>query len=290
MANPQSIDQIIASMPTVPAETHETHEGKEQEPSPEEIAQKKAEAKIKQSWAYAQKIFEKVLYDEKAFEAQFPDVSNEEIFSAHSQLITQIATRICLKPQHRRLIIDERNKKLFRFLTYYFNNCRLAEEVYPEKRYKLEKPLLLIGDVGVGKSLIMQIFSEYLRRIDSPNAFYNVSVTQMVNYYTIHNNLDRFTYNEIDNPQLFEGNPFNICLNDVGVSSRPFFGMDTKKLTEEFLHARNEIWTQCGKKAHLTTNLKKSELEEAFNDDFGGRLIDRFKTYNIIYMTGESRR
>ena len=65
--------------------------------------------------------------------------------------------------------------------------------------------------------------------------------------------------------------------------------MDTQLLTNEFLHARNEIWTQMGNTAHLTTNLTIKQLEERFADGFG-RLIDRFKTYNVIKLTGESRR
>lgn len=67
--------------------------------------------------------------------------------------------------------------------------------------------------------------------------------------------------------------------------------MDTGLLTDEFLHARNEIWTQYGKCAHLTTNLDDKALRKRFerNDGFG-RLVDRFKTYNIIPMGGVSRR
>lgn len=239
----------------------------------------------------ANKIFKKILADERKRERQFPDMSHEPTFQLHSRLIIEIANRICLKPQHRRIILDERNKAILRFLLFYFNNSPRIEEVFPDKDYKLDKAIMLIGDVGVGKTIIMQIFSEYLKRTENPNAFYNVSVTQMVNYYTIHNNLDKYTYNEIDNPKQFEGNPVNLCLNDIGLQDgKKFYGTDLKVLTDEFLHARYEIWTQYGKKAHLTTNLSISELTKNYSDEFGGRLIDRFKSYNIIYMTGESRR
>lgn len=237
------------------------------------------------------KIYAKVLSDERKSERQYPDMSHEPTFQLHSRLIIEIANRICLKPQHRRIILDERNKNILRFLLFYFNNSPRIEEVFPGKGYKLDKAIMLVGDVGVGKTIIMQIFSEYLKRTENPNAFYNVSVTQMVNYYTIHNNLDRYTYNEMDNPHLFEGSPVNLCLNDIGLQNgKKFYGTDVSVLTDDFLHARNEIWWQYGKKAHLTTNLSTDELKQNYSDDFGGRLIDRFKAYNIIYMTGESRR
>ncbi|WP_280646715.1 MULTISPECIES: ATP-binding protein [unclassified Dysgonomonas] len=217
----------------------------------------------------------------------FEDLSNEDVYSQHANLTIHIANQLLL-PQRRTFVVDDRNKQIMRFLLYYFNDCPLAEEVFPDKHYKLHKNLLICGDVGTGKTLLMQIFSEYLKYTDNPNHFHNLSVTQMVNYYTIHNNLDRYTYNE-ESSVGFQIKPVNICLNDIGIESKVHFGMDTKVLTNEFLHARNEVWVHYRKHGHLTTNLSVAQLKEEFADSFG-RLVDRFKTYNVIAMTGESRR
>lgn len=241
-----------------------------------------------------QKIWHTLQKDVNRRKMLFPDLSDRRIYNMHHTLLHEVANKITLAPQLRKFVEDNYNSTLIKFLLYYFNNCPLAESLYPEKRFKLAKPLLLMGNVGVGKTLIMQLFAEYLKRINSPNRFYNVSVTQMVNYYTIHNNLDRYTYNEEINSGMFEGSPVNLCLNDIGVDAdekkRQHFGTDLKTLTEEFLHARNEIWTLTGKKAHLTTNLEKPELDALFKDKFGGRIPDRFKTYNLIILKGTSRR
>lgn len=233
-------------------------------------------------------IWKHIQNDFRRSRVHFEDLSNETVFSQHASLLITIANSIVLEPQRRKFVIDERNKELLRFLLYYFNDCQLAEQVFPNKRYKLHKNLLIHGNVGTGKTLIMQIFAEYLRYTKNPKAFQNLSVTQMVNYYTIHNNLDRYTYNEESN-KGFKAEPVNICLNDIGVESKTYFGMDTKLLTNEFLHARNEIWVQYGKYGHLTTNLTIEQLKSEFHDGFG-RLIDRFKTYNVIGMAGSSRR
>ncbi|MDE7377511.1 MAG: ATP-binding protein [Paraprevotella sp.] len=190
--------------------------------------------------------------------------------------------------QHREFVIDDNNKDVLRFLLYYFNACPKAEEVFPGRGYKLHKHIMLQGNVGTGKTLLMEIFSEYLRYTNNPNFFYNLSVTQMINYYTLHNNLDRYTFNEEEN-KGFQCKPVNICLNDIGVQTTTFYGMDTKVLTDEFLHARNEIWSHFHLKAHVTTNLSIEQLKEKYKDGFG-RLIDRFKTYNVIPLGGESRR
>lgn len=217
----------------------------------------------------------------------FEDLSNAEIYNQHAQLTIYIANML-LAPQRRKFVVDEHNQKVLRFLLYYFNECKLCEEVFPQKHYKMHNHLLLCGKAGTGKTLLMQIFSEYLNYTNNPHAFYNLSVTQMVNYYTLHNNLDRYTYNE-EGSKGFNPQPVNICLNDIGVESKTYFGMDTKLLTNEFLHARNEIWTAYGKHGHVTTNLDVKMLKEEFKDGFG-RLIDRFKTYNVITLGGESRR
>lgn len=238
------------------------------------------------------KVLQKVHRDIRKQQKKFPDLTNPEIYKYHTQLLVKIANDVCLRQQRRKFEIDSDNEKLLRFLLYYFNNCTLAEDVFPNKHYKLEKNLLIMGMAGVGKTLIMQIFSEYLKYTENPNFFHNLSVTQMVNYYTIHNNLDRYTYNE-ENSTGFNPNPVNVCLNDIGLESRLHYGQDTKILTVDFLHARNEIWTLSApdrrKFAHLTTNLSKKELQEEFKDAFG-RLIDRFKTYNVIELKGTSRR
>ena len=215
-------------------------------------------------------------------------LDDEEIFNAHVKTVLWVANNVVLAHQRRKFVVDDNNRDVLRFLTYYFNGCPLAEEVFPGRGYKLHKHIMLQGAVGTGKTLLMQIFSEYLRITENPRYFYNLSVTQMVNYYTLHNNLDRYTFNEEEN-RGFKCEPVNICLNDIGVQSTKFYGIDTDTLTTEFLHARNEIWTQYHKMAHLTTNLTNEQLKQKYRDGFG-RLLDRFKTYNIIPLTGDSRR
>lgn len=220
---------------------------------------------------------------EKAYDLTIPD-----IYNAHSRALLWVANNVVLAHQRRQFVVDDNNRNVLRFLLYYFNGCPLTEEVFPGRGYKLHKHILLQGAVGTGKTLLMQVFSEYLRITKNPRYFHNLSVTQMVNYYTLHNNLDRYTFYEEEN-RGFECTPVNICLNDIGVQSAKFFGIDTDTLTSEFLHARNEIWTSYHKMAHLTTNLTNEQLKQKYKDGFG-RLLDRFKTYNVIPLKGESRR
>lgn len=221
----------------------------------------------------------------------FPDVADPAVYEMHSRLFLYIANNIVIAPQNREFVIDDDNRQVIRFLMYYFNNCKLAEGVFPGRGYKLHKNIMLVGASGVGKTMIMQCFSEYLKRIHSPRFFHNLSITQMVNYYTINNNLDRYTFNE-ENCKGFMPNPENVCLNDLGINDdKLFYGTKTATLSDDFLLARNDIWAGWDKFAHITTNLDEKALIARFTKgDKYGRLVDRFKTYNVIPVTGKSRR
>lgn len=241
--------------------------------------------------AHLEAVIRKVDEDAARSRQSFPDLTDPAVYEIHARLFMRVANSIVLATQHRRFTIDQHNEKVLRFLLYYFNNCELAEEVFPDRHYKLHKNIMLQGGLGVGKTLLMQCFSEYLRRIRSPRFFHNLSVTQMVNYYTIHNNFDRYTFHEEGSKGL-RPQPENICLNDVGLNDdKVFYGMNTSVLTDDFLLARNDIWAGWDKFAHITTNLDEKALIERFTrSDKYGRIIDRFKTYNVIPLTGDSRR
>lgn len=132
----------------------------------------------------------------------------------------------------------------------------------------------------------MQVFSLYLKLTGNPNTFFNVSVTEMINYYKVYNHLDKYTFNELNSERKFNGNPVNLCLNDLGLSTHLHFGVDTKVLIDDFLYSRYELYMNHYKMAHITTNLSVAELKKVF--DY--RLADRFRSYNIIDLGGESRR
>lgn len=233
------------------------------------------------------KEFESIYLRDFCTKSNFDDLSNKGIFREHINFWLHCANAI-LKPQGRVFIEDESNMSVIKFLIYYFNNCPKALEVFPERNYDLAKNILICGDVGVGKTLIMDAFALYLEKCHNPRVFKSASQTQMLNYYKLCNNLDKFIYNE-QKSGSFEGNPYNICVNDLGLQTQKFYGQDTKIIIDEFLFARYEIWSSHGKFLHITTNLDGQDIKQMFSDDYG-RLIDRFKMFNVIPMTGASKR
>lgn len=225
----------------------------------------------------------------------YDDLANDEIYDQHARRLVACGNELLYK-QGKRYEIDEHNRDALRFLLFYFNQCGRALDAneYENERfrkivesYTLDKNIMLCGGVGTGKTLMMDAFALYLKRTRNPMAFECTSVTQMLNYYKVNDHLDYYTYNIGKNS--IEGNPIAFCLNDVGLQTQRYFGNDLQIIIDEYFHARNEIWTQEGIRSHLTTNLGRKQMQELFDDPYG-RLADRFKTYNIIPLGGESRR
>lgn len=221
----------------------------------------------------------------------YPDLRDPGVLEMHKGFFLKVCNEHVLAPQHRKFIFDENNRQIILFLLYYFNNCELANDVFPDRGYKLHKNIMLQGPKGVGKTILMQCFADYLMRIKSPRAFYNLSVSQMINHYQLHSNIDAYTFNE-EGSHAFKPKPVNLCLNDLGLDEQEvYFGTKTALLSDKFLAARNDVWQHFDKFAHITTNLDTKALVNRFKQhDPYDRVIDRFKTYNIIPLTGESRR
>jgi hypothetical protein len=220
-------------------------------------------------------------------EASNYDLSTQSEFEKHCILIENLGDNY-LKMEFRTFECDKYNRDILRFLVYYFNNRIEAESIFPDKNYKIHKNLLIVGNSGTGKTLIMQIFADYLKLTGNPNVFENLSVTQMMNYYKINGHIDKYTYNELSGRGSIDSSPYNICLNDIGLDTenQKSYGTSLDSVIDEFLYARYEIYQSNFKKYHITSNLMVDEFKERF----GNRIVDRFKSFNVIPLLGDSRR
>ena len=91
-------------------------------------------------------------------------------------------------------------------------------------------------------------------------AYTVISQTELLNYYKQHNNIDFYTYNTAEQ-RAYEGKPFSLCLNDIGLNTQRFYGNDTQQIVDEFLYARNEIWEQKNKAVRRAVEVIEQEAQ-----------------------------
>lgn len=206
-------------------------------------------------------------------------------YNRHLCLIRNIGDTV-LSREGRRFIIDGGNAAVIRFLLLYFNDHRECEAVFPDMHHVLEKNLIIVGEAGTGKTILMEIFSRYLQVTGNRHYFQNTSMTRLMNYYKVHSHINAFTFNE--SKETGKVSPYALCLNDIGleVESQKSFGTDIRDVVDEFVYARYEIYQQWNIRTHFTSNYDVEDFKKRFNY----RINDRFKSYNLVPLTGSSRR
>lgn len=160
--------------------------------------------------------------------------------------------------------------------------------------YKIEKSIALCGTYGVGKSMLMRIFKEYMNNLpgyqwNHPNVFRIISIEDVIHAMCATDPLNTpILYNkqmELDRPV---SRPANILINEFGFKYKgKSFGTDYQELIEMFIMKRYDIFQEFGKMTHVTMNFGTDELKEVFSD----KILDRFKEmFNIIPVHGTSYR
>lgn len=212
------------------------------------------------------------------------DFSDQAVYNRNANFIKKLGDNY-MGREFSSYMIDEENAKIFRFMQFYIHGDQRCEEVIPHT--KVCKNILLIGDPGVGKTMIMQIFSDYSNMLNLPRKFTCVSISQLLNSSKLNGNIDKYTYNE-KGSNKFEGNPISLCLNDIGLSvvNQKDYGTDMNVILEEFLYARYEIYQNTMLNCHLTSNMSVEDFESNLKPS----LLDRMKSYNVIPVYGKSRR
>lgn len=194
----------------------------------------------------------------------------------HSNLIKEIAGK--------NFDFDDKNKNVFKLLLYYFNGSSIFESMFPNEKYSLRKGLMLIGNVGTGKTDVLKIYQKYCNFTNFPaRSFIIVDIREVSNYFQSCGNIDMYTYNNNNSRNIR-----NYCFDDLGSENDTikYYGTDYSPVFELILDRYN-IFCKYKKVTHFTTNLGLDSI----HDRYGERIYDRMKEMlNIIVMSGKSRR
>lgn len=176
--------------------------------------------------------------------------------------------------------VDERNKEIINDLFFYFHKIE-GGKLDPEKGIWLE------GDLGTGKSTLMLIFSEHLRRYWNGSGFKIYNCSTIANEYSSRDDdvLDRYTYNRNG---YTPGAKVAMCFDELGKEPIPASRYGQKlNVMEHILHIRYTFWQTEKLPTYVTTNLDAQTVEDLYKDYIRDR---RSEMFNIIAMTGKSRR
>ena len=188
-------------------------------------------------------------------------------------------------------ILDEKNENSFNLLCYYFigdesNFHKLAYEMDVDNA-SLNKGILLAGNFGSGKTVLMQLFAKNSKQVyfiraakKIANDFSNSEDKKIPQEY-----LEPYK-NAINDPATMFQPLSGLCIDDIGSEQvKNNYGNKSNvigDLIEERYYSK-----YYGLFLHGTTNLSAQELK----DYYGDRVVSRMREiFNFIELKGDDRR
>jgi predicted ATPase len=180
--------------------------------------------------------------------------------------------------------IDSDNKKAIYGLIHYFFGNKMEAEKYS---IDLKKGLMIRGNIGTGKSLLMKIFQQlmyfYNRELNQYYQFIDTSRVREEFVISGYSGTEKYTKKNCRNsiPNIW-------CFDDLGLEGTvaKYFGSETN-IMADILYHRYNLWSHFRIPTFITTNLLPSQIEELYGD----RLRSRFhEMFNDIVLDGKDRR
>ena len=175
--------------------------------------------------------------------------------------------------------VDEENQRVCQLLAWYFGNDeRFETDVWEsEKPRSLRKGLLLYGNIGCGKTRLMEAFNANTRQ-----SYLMVSCRRVVDDFTSQGTsiIDRLSgLVSVGQPhRYYDQRQLGICFDDLGTESEGAHFKSTRNVLAEILQNRYEK-PEVRFMTHVTTNLTPAELKQAY----GPRVHDRMRDmFNVI--------
>lgn len=179
--------------------------------------------------------------------------------------------------------IDQDNEHIFNLLCLYFSGDKRFEAL--GDTFSLSKGILLFGDVGCGKTALMQLFMD-----NSFRSFAVLNCSNIANEYQKDglSVLDRYC-NEFQSsrPDLTFGQKFiGICFDDMGTEDQKKSFGNTTNVIGEILFSRHANAYKLSGQTHATTNLTGNRISEIYGDRLRSRMREMF---NVISFPSGSK-
>lgn len=139
-----------------------------------------------------------------------------------------------------------------------------------------DKGVALVGNYGSGKSLLMEIFSEFLQKFENLPSFKIVNAHDVVSEFSISGDVGL---------KIFDNRHW--CFDDLGTEELGVHFGQKEEIFRKILEKRYIRFNNEGLKTHFTTNLDKPELVKRYGQRLSGRL-DQMVEFIYLGKTADS--
>lgn len=176
-----------------------------------------------------------------------------------------------LRNEEPNYVIDKTNSNTIKSLFQYFTgNVEFCEQ----NNIDLNKGILLIGNVGSGKSLLMKVFKNYTANVLHCNSFRSYSSPEII----ANVNMNGISYLNLfaDNNDGYKAQPITAYIDDIcSLESEQVNNYGTKiEVIERLITISYEKYTRYRKLTHFTSNIYPEKMLKFYNERVISRLIE----------------
>ena len=195
-------------------------------------------------------------------------------WNVHANLIVMIG-----KHYESNFKVDKNNQRALKEMLLYFTGNELFSG-------NLNKGLMLIGEVGTGKSLLFKIFKKYTKDVIRTNGYQMHPAIDIIDNVNIQGVECLNIYS--NNFEGKQAHPIRCYIDDIATNREKVKHYGTEiNVIEQLLSLRYNVFQRYGTLTHISSNKYPEELSAQYDE----RIIDRMKEmFNIIELEGSSRR
>lgn len=191
---------------------------------------------------------------------------------------------------NKKFIFDDNNLVLIKKLSEYFTNSPDFEL----GDYSLNKGIMLMGNVGTGKTEIMKFFQKNKKQCFTMKTCREIADDYLVYKENIEEVYATPIEKPLHDPSVFFQKYIGFCYDDLGTEEiKNAFGNKKNVMADLLMYIYDRPnYTEDGKKDyskyHITTNLSSAkELEDRYGTRVVSRLLEMFNDFTLI---GNDRR